>query len=253
MQSRMGVALVAVALVGSAGLAACNDASGSEGPQPVALTFVSAPASAAISAGDPITVNGHTLDVTSVDVTFSEVVLEREEGFAGGGDSEGGVDDADSDSEADSDSDGAANEHFRSGPVTVSLPLQGGVITPITTPIPVGTYEELELDIATVRLRGTYDGQAFDVVVPVDEELEAELEPLFVVDDDSDRLNLTIVLDVTQWFRTSGGVLIDPRLLATSASLRSEFIDRIERDFKAFEDSDRDADDADSDSDSEGD
>lgn len=240
---RLGLLLVAgVAATG------CNDLVGARDSATVSLSFAAPPATASATgslsaAVIPITGGGHTLDIQKVDVIFSELVLERaEDDFDG---------DSDGDSDSDSDSDGPANEHFRSGPVTVNLPLEGGVITPFSTTVPVGRYEELEMDVDGVRIRGTFDGQAFDVVVPVDAELEVDFSPPFEVTTDADRLNITVAIDVLTWFREADGSVVDPRELATDSELRSRVLDRIEASFDAFEDSDRDADDADSDSDSD--
>ena len=227
------------------GAAGCESILGSRDGAPVSLSFTTprAGTSASLSAAlIPITGGGHTLDVQQIEVGFSEVVLERAEGGFGG--------DSDGDSDSDSDSDGAGNEHFRSGPVTVNLPLEGGVITPITTTLPVGFYEELEMDVERVRIRGTFDGQAFDVSVPVDAELEMEFNPPFEVTTEANQLNLTVSINALTWFRNADGSLVDPRELASNSDLRSRLVSRIKASFKAFEDSDRDADDADSDSDS---
>lgn len=220
-------------------LGACDDNGVGDGAR-VSLTFASAVAAqagaGAALVSDPMTDGTHTLDVQQVGLTFEELVLEH-----------GDVDDEDS--EADSDSDGPGNEHVRAGPVTVQLPLDGQPITPFDAPVPNGTYDELEADIVSVRLTGTFDGEAFDVTVPLDFELEADLNPPFVVDADDDRLNLTVVVDVNTLFRRSDGSLIDPRTLETDAAAREVFAERLEAAFEAFEDSDRDADDQDSDSD----
>ena len=192
----------------------------------------------------PITVGGHTLDLQNADVTFTEITLERAEGASGG--------DSDGDSDSDSDSDGSSNEKLRRTGTTISLPMQGGVITPINEALPTGSYEEIEMDVSVVRLRGTFDGQAFDVTVPVNAELEIDFSPPFEVDSNDDRLNITVQIDPSLWLRRTEGSLIDPRLLASDATLRAFVANRIRQSFKAFEDSDRDADETDSDSDSDG-
>lgn len=227
------------------GATGCESVLGARDGAPVSLSFTTAQTSAAGSLSPAlalITGGGHTLDVQQIEVGFSEVVLERAEGGFGG--------DSDGDSDSDSDSDGAGNEHFRSGPVTVNLPLEGGVITPITTTLPLGFYEELEMDVAHVRIRGTFDGQPFDVTVPVDAELETEFDPPFEVTAEANQLNLTVSINALAWFRNADGSVVDPRALASNSELRARLVSRIEASFKAFEDSDRDADDADSDSDS---
>jgi hypothetical protein len=194
---------------------------------------------------DSIVFGGHSLNLTNVDVTFDEITVERAELTSGG--------DSDGDSDTDSDSDGPSNEKLRRGPATIALPLQGGVITPISESLPSGLYEELELDFQTVRLRGTFDGQAFDVTVPVNTELDVRFDPPLEIDDDTDRLNVTFLIDPNMWLRRADGTLVDPRLFAENAMLRAQFVNRIRASIRAFEDRDRDADDQDSDSDSDSD
>lgn len=229
-------------------LAGC-DTLGLNDDQEVTLSFATARNGALNSAVDAATDTlrdgTHVLDLQLVDVTFDEIVLERSE------DEEGG--DSDGDSDSDSDSDGTSNEHFRRGATTVNLPLGGGVITPIDASVPNGTYEEIELDLSQVRLRGTFDGEAFDVTVPVNLEVDVRLDPAFVVDSEADRLNLTVDINALSWLRKSDGSLIDPRQLGSDQVLRAAFVNRIRASIRAFEDSDRDADEADSDSDSDGD
>ena len=191
---------------------------------------------------DTLSGGGHVIDLQTVAVTFDRVVLERV------GTDDRGDSDRDSDTEG-ADSDREGNERLRSGPITINLPLRGGVITPIAEAVPNGEFDQLELKIQQFRFVGTFDGQAFDVVVPLRKELDIQLEPPFVVDDNTDRLNVTIVVDALSWFRDFQGRLVDPRLINTNSSVRSFLVSRIRSAFTAFEDSDRDADDKDSDSD----
>jgi hypothetical protein len=236
--------LAALAVLASAAPFAACDSLGLNDDQRVTVSFAT-PAAArtqsSVLAADSFTDGTHTINLTNVDVVLDEVTLERSEHEVGG--------DSDGESDADSDSDGSANERLRDGPFTVALPMNGGVITPIDRSLPAGSYEKIEMDVASVRVRGTYDGQAFDVSLPVNAELELEFDEEFVVDDDADRLNLTVQFDFASWFRNNGA-LVDPRLLATNGSLRALVINRIRSSIKAFEDSDKDADDEDSDSDS---
>ncbi|HEY0673403.1 MAG TPA: hypothetical protein VGD27_14090 [Longimicrobiales bacterium] len=207
----------------------------------------------------PITDGTHTIDLQNVDVIFDDIVLERSDNdlddrddadSESDSDNDGDLDsDGDSDTDSDGDSESGHDEDVRRGPFTVALPLTGGVITPINETLPAGLYQQVEMEVAFVRLQGTYDGQPFDVTLPVHEDFKIEFEPPLLLDDDADRVNITIAIDFTNWLRNSAG-LVDPRLLSTNSQLRAEVIDRIERSFKAFEDSDKDADDADSDSDS---
>jgi hypothetical protein len=193
---------------------------------------------------DSIIFGGHALNLTNVDVTLDEITVERAERTSGG--------DSDGDSDTDSDSDGPSNRKLARDGLTIALPLQGGVITPINDALPDGLYEEIELDFRNVRLRGTYDGQAFDVTVPVNTELDVMFDPPFEVNDDTDRLNITFAIDPYMWLRRADGALVDPRQFESNPMLRAQFVNRIRASIRAFEDADRDADDSDSDSDSDG-
>lgn len=186
-----------------------------------------------------ITGGGHTLDLQTASVVFSEMTFE-------GQNVESGDDD---DSDVDSDSDHEGNAKFRAGATTLSLPLAGGMITPFTGQVPVGTYSRLEMDADFLQLKGTYDGQAFDVTVPVNAEMELRFAPPLAVTASSAPINVSINIDVSSWFKDASGNTIDPRQLATNATLRAEFRNRVRASFKAFEDSDHDGDESDSDSD----
>lgn len=221
--------------------AACTDLTGSEGGT-ATLSFHSAgtaasSANATMNTGAaPVTDGTHTLELQSVDFTISEVTFERAEGQSGD----------DDDSDADSDSEGAHNRRFHSGATTISVPLNGGMVAPFSGNLAAGSYDRVELDVEFVRLRGTWDGQAFDVTVPVARELELRLSPPLVVDGNTVG-NVTVNIDFASWLRVNGA-LIDPRTL-TSSTAMSLFRDRVKASFKATEDSDRDGDESDSDSD----
>lgn len=228
---RFAVLILPIALAGC-------DALGLGGNSNVSVSFaVPAPAASAVSAdfvaADPITLNGHTLDLQNVDVTFSKIELDRHSDPVL----------SDDDNEADDDAaDHEDEEEIEVGTTTVALPLAGGVITPLDQALPPGDYESIEMKIASVRLRGTYDGQAFDVVVPVHGEIETEFEPPFHIASDADRLNITVQVDVSQWLRVNGA-LVDPRQLATNETLQYQVAHQIKASFHSFEDNDRHGDD----------
>lgn len=232
-------------------LTAC-DSLFSNGMRDASLSFNVVPsASAQLASADAsgagtglivVTGGGHTLDLQSADVLFSEVTFEGRD-----------VDTADDDdSDADSDSDHDGNSKFRSGAITLALPLEGGIVTAFTGQLPVGTYRGVEMDADFIRLKGTYDGQAFDVTVPLNAELELDFNPPLAVTGSGDPVNVSVNIAVANWFKDASGNTIDPRQLATNSTLRAEFRNRVRASFRAFEDSDRDADESDSDSDSEG-
>jgi hypothetical protein len=116
------------------------------------------------------------------------------------------------------------------------LPVNGSVVTPITTQVIPGTYTELEMKVNTVRVQGTYDGQPFDVTVTVNEDLETDIRPPLVVTETSPA-NLTVAVDISHWFMASDGGAID--LLNLSAAGSSRLASNIKISFDAFEDDDR--------------
>ncbi len=228
---------LAVLALPALGLVAC-DSLGIGGGSKVSVSFAvpkagNADISAAVVAADPVTLNGHTLDLQSVDVTFSKIQLDRHEDAMN----------MDDDNELDEDGeDSPDDEEIKVGETTIALPLNGGLITPIDAPIPPGDYESIEMKVSSVRLRGTYDGQAFDVNVPVHVELENEFNPPFHIATDTDQLNVTVQVNVAQWLQVNG-TLIDPRQLATNDTLRHQVVHQIRASFKSFEDHDHDGDD----------
>lgn len=247
MRSRLyGAAAVALLLP----LSACDELDGND-TESVSLSFASTfggSLSSSVELTPPIGDGVHTVDLTGLAVTLDEIKLERSESEEDG-DSDGESDGAsgDSDSEADSDSDGPGDADFGGNDsVTIDIPLDGDVVSEVTVPVPSGSYEELEMDVASVRLVGTFDGAPFDVVVPLDLEVEHEFEPAIVVDES---INLTVSLDLGAWLRETDGSVIDPRLLATDAAMRARLIQRIAVSLNAFEDEDGDGDESDSDSD----
>ena len=253
------VARAAVILTFGASATACSDLLGSGAIDATSISFrsargsllsLSAPTAQVALATVPITGGGHTIDVQSIDVTFDQVKLERVDGVDQADSDSDSERDSDSENQADSDSendaDSDSDEVFRTGATTVALPLDGTTVTPFTHALPLGTYDELQMKARFMRLRGTYDGQPFDVTVPVNAKFETELEPPFVVTSDLDRPNVTVDVDWAAWFRRSDGSVIDPRLLATDATLRAAFVNRVRASLRAFKDSNRDGVDSDS-------
>ena len=218
--SRLIHKFMAPATILSAGLAfsACEESATDAGLNAQAsLSFAATGGSTLL--GDPtppqnpITVAGHVISVTSVELRLSELEIEGEDD---------------------------AEMEMKGGTVLVALPVNGSVVTPINATVAAGTYTELEMKVQTVRIQGTYDGQPFDVTVTVDEDLETEIRPPLVVTETS-AANLTVAVQIGNWFRNNDGTALDLRNL--SAAGRSRLASNIEASFDAFEDDDRDGDD----------
>jgi hypothetical protein len=224
--------LLLAALTFSSG---CSDSSGPGGPTtefsmsftavPSATASTATTASAAVAAS--ISDGTHTLELTQVEATFSEIGLE------------GRVDSPDDDADGggeDNDIFEDEGGEFEIENVTVNLPVDGGVVTPFTGPIPIGTYRQMGLEIARVRVIGTYDGQPFDETISAEAEAEKTLEPPFVVSAGAERPNVTIALRPYDWFREAEGTLVDPRATNTDSGVRGRVRDRIENSLEAFAD-----------------
>ena len=241
------MALVAAGATAALMLGACADATGTGGATARTSVSFQAARTTAGSTGNaslaaaviPVTEGGHTLDVTSAEVVVSRVTLKP------AGDS--AFSEGDSDNESDSDRKDAAT--VRMGATTIALPLDSGVITPFTSQVPQGTYNRLRLDADFLRVKGTYDGQAFDVTLPVNLHLQLRIDPPLVVGSATDSANVTVNVNVPQWFVRNGTVL-DPRTLQSDRSLLNSVRNAIRASFHAYKDRDhdgRDHDDDDSD------
>jgi len=254
MHSQFGRQVVP-SLLAAALVAACSDGSSPNGSSQGTLSFAvgsGAPAASiapSLSAA-PITVGGQTLVISQVQAVLSEVELKQPEhsGLCEG--------------------EGPGCEEFSAGPVLVDLPLDGGVVTPLSTPVAPGTYSEVELKIdvpedgdaattaflaanptwpqdASLHVVGTFDAgdgsgaQSFDVYLSGEAELELEFNPPMVVDA-SGAFNVTVAIDPNAWFVAAGGALIDPRALATDAALQADVLSNVENSFRGFEDEDKD-------------
>ena len=216
------IALASLACAGSDSLTANGrrSVSLSFAPQGTSASGDRVPAGASATAV-PITSGGHTLDLTSAALHFSKVELHT-------------VDKGDVETECDDDHGCGA---VASTPLVVNLTPTGAVVTVATALVPAGTYREIEVKIASVRLAGTYDARAFDVVIPVNVEREMEFNPPVSVGGASDvTRNITIAVPLTTWLKNADGSLIDPSRLATDASLRATVASRIRASLRAFRD-----------------
>ena len=125
------------------------------------------------------------------------------------------------------------------GPLSIDLPTDGSVVTVPANTLPAGTFRELEVRLSFVRLKGTFDGQAFDVTVASNAKAEIEFTTPLVVADSSPT-TVTVNLPVTAWLTNSDGSLVDPRTILTSPTVMAAVRQRISASVRAFEDRDHD-------------
>lgn len=181
-----------------------------------------------------------TLILTSVEVVMREIEMQRVETTecTGGDDC----------------------EKFETGPVLVSLPLTPGAQQRFALDsVTDGSYDEIEFDVhkpddgdprdqafvsanpafadISIRVRGTFNGRAFEYTTDLDVQQELALVPALSVTQGTS-INVTVFVDVRTWF-VVGGVLIDPATANKDQPNESEVANNIKNSFKAFEDDDR--------------
>jgi hypothetical protein len=191
--------------------------------------------------GDTIAEGGDTLVITRAEIVLREIELKRVE-------------------QADCTSD--ACERFETGPVLVDLPLTAGIRQQFAVDVPAGSYNEIEFDIhkpddgdpqdqafvaahpafadISVRVTGTFNGQAFTYTSDLNVEQELALSPALVIVDAASATNLTILVDIRTWFRDEAGTLVNPAQANKDGPFESIVRNRIQDSVEAFEDDDHD-------------
>lgn len=225
--SRMSATSGALIALATAALVACSDAA-APNSQMVSIsmaTKATAPAAsiAASIAAVPITGGGHTLDLTSMQLTIGDLRLEHAGNEAE--DDHGGI--------------GEHDEAFGAGSQTVALPVNGGVVTLSAKALPAGTFSRVEADLQFLRLAGTYDATPFDVSVELSHDMKLVLDPPLTTNGGAEQ-NITVTIDLSSCF-ANAGTPVDPRtLLSGGSTARSTFRDCIASHLRAFEDRNRD-------------
>lgn len=219
--------IILAGIVGLAGLAACNS-DGSPTPTgqvQVGMTTTAAGGPVAGPMLDEVYTDddGNTLILTTASVVLRKIHLE--------GSTEFGCEDDDSTGTTDStgivqDEDGCGL--VRLGPVLVDLPLDGTVERQFTVTVDTGTYHSVQVQIhkpsgsmdqaflqehpeydgVSIRVTGTYNGTPFTFTTGVTDVQNVELDPPLGVPEGV--VSLTIELDLSTWFRTGAGILVDP-------------------------------------------
>jgi len=187
----------------------------------------------------PITVGGHTLNLTAVTITVARAELKPAASVVCS-DEQGDDDLAPSfDGGGHSSSVSNACGEMKVGPTTIDLPLDGSVVTVPADVIPAGTFGALELRLAFIRLRGTFDSKAFDVTLSTPIRGDIRFATPVVVTAGV-ATSITVTVPITTLFTNADGSLVDPSQLNTNATLRGAFLTRLAGSFHAFEDNDHD-------------
>ena len=228
--------LAALALI-----AGCSDST-STNRAPAQIAFTSGATSTANALLVPVTSGGHTLNITQATLTITGVELKptKTDLCAGDDGADGNlVPGAASHDDHTGDAGNEGCHELKAGPLSVDLPLNGGMTTLAANAIPAGTFREIELRVSTARLVGTFDGAPFDVTLLVNTRGEIEFATPLVVTDGTPT-SVTINVPVDGWLTNADGSLVDPSKLSTNATLAAQVRSRIIASFRAFEDEDHD-------------
>lgn len=245
---------IAFILMLALGGAACSDGAGPADQGQVSLSFSTGQSAASPAPGffasvmaDTLTDGQNELIITKAEVVLREIELKK-------------LDVVECDSIMGSDD----CEEFEVGPVLLDLPLDGQVEQVRAIAPDPATYDELEFEIhkvsnddpedaafraahphmigKSIRVEGTYNGQTFVFETDLDVEQEFDLVPPITVDDLSTSTNVTVLLDLSRWFRNLLGNLVDPQSGNKGGANESLIKENIKQSVEAFEDHDGDGD-----------
>lgn len=249
--SRSVSALVAVAT--AATLSACGSSSGPSSNAQVNFNVATRPATTAaavslatIGTPESFTDGTNTLVIDQVQLVLREIELKRVESTT---------------SCSGSENDGC--EKLELGPILLDLPLggPGGAAHTFSVPVAAGSYDQIEFQVhkpssddnsdaafvqahpdfagVSVKVDGTFNGQAFSYVSDLDAEEEIELSPPLVTTE-SAATDLTLLVDLDRWFRDGAGALVDPASANAGQANETLVEGNIRGTLHAFEDENHD-------------
>jgi len=247
-------AISAAAMFAAAALSACSDSGSPSADAQVSFNVATKPAVAAAApvamatVGTPETVTdgSNTLVINQVQLVLREIELKLVEETSGCSGSE---------------NDGC--EKLELGPILLDLPLggTGGAARSFSVPVAAGSYDEVGFEIhkpsgddasdaafvqahpdfagVSVKVDGTFNGQAFTYVSDLDAEEEIGLNPPLVTTD-ATATDLTLFVDLDKWFRDGTGNLLDPASANAGQANEAVVESNIRGTLHAFEDEDHD-------------
>ena len=232
------------------GTSACSDATtgGAHHPITVSITTQSQGVVADRALADiTIAAGSNSLVITKAQLVARRIELAPASATACSDREESGDDDADAE-------DGCAEVEV--GPALLDIPVNGTTTTNITASVPAGTYRALEIRVepitsgnsrslafiaahpefknVSVRVEGTFNGKAFVFTSPVDTRIEAAFSTPVTVD--ATNPNVTMAIDLSNWFSDGSGGVLDPGNAANAGRITAN----IAGSFRAFEDDDHD-------------
>ena len=99
--------------------------------------------------------------------------------------------------------------------------------------------QHADLEVVSIRVQGTYNGQAYTFVTDLNVDQRFDLNPALVVDG-STTTNVTARADISGWFVDGAGAAIDPNEANKGGEYENVVKDNIKDSIEAFEDRDRD-------------
>jgi hypothetical protein len=254
-------ALSGLAVVAVCGTLACSESTSPAGGRPITVSFTTAAAAGAslfrtteIGASRDVSLSTGTdaLVITSVQLVVARLELQRA-GATCTSEAAMGDDDADENECAE----------LELAPTLIDIPVNGTVLSVMSGSVPAGSYSALEAKIRPLRsdnehgrssaafltahpelngvsvvVDGTFNGTRFTYQGAPRVEFERTFNPPLVVD--VAPMNLTVSMDLTTWFRTQSGALIDPSTANAGGPNAVLVAENIKRSFHAFRDDDRD-------------
>lgn len=151
-------------------------------------------------------------------------------------------------------------EEMKTGPFLFDLPLGAGAARQFSVAVDTGTYGEVkfklhkpsddagdpefiaanpDFDGISVRATGSFNGTPFVYTSDVSANQEVNLVPPLTVSD-ATPISLTLFVDLSTWFQSSGGALINPAEALNGMPFENEVSDNIKASFRAFEDDNHD-------------
>lgn len=166
------------------------------------------------------------------------------------------------DNGADGHRDGC--ESFNAGPFLLDVPLGGGVERAFAVTVDTGTYDQLRIKIhkphsdsadskdaaflaahpafdgVSIRAVGSYNGTPFVFTTDLNVEQRIRLIPPITVADSAQNVDVTIKVDVSNWFSDGAGGLVDPATGIKGGVNDNLVRNNIEASFHAFHDGNHD-------------
>ncbi len=273
----------AVALTGL--LAACSDGSAPTTGSQVRFNLASGPAGLALLSSDTFAVDPDTLVVDSVKLVLRKIKFQRvnedacdtEDGDHTGDQTSdtashtSGMASMHDDGGEDDGHDGHADacESFNAGPYLLNLPLGPEVVKAFSVMVDTGTYDQVRFKIhkpdndgtdpkdaaflaahpdfnqVSIQVVGTFNGTPFTFTTDLEARERMALVPPLVVAGTMQNVDVTIKVDISHWFSTGSGGLVDPASALKDQPNEQLVKDNISNSFRAFRDDNRDGEDDD--------